>query len=60
VPNQVTDAKHWYDRAAQMRVLAAEINDIAARAMMLKLADDYDKLGDRAEARAAKGTSGTH
>jgi hypothetical protein len=54
MPSHFTnDAKHWRDRAAEMRVLAEEMNDIDARAMMLKLASDYDKLGDRAEARAS-------
>jgi hypothetical protein len=45
----VDDPKHWYDRAAAMRALADEVKDIEARAMMLKLADEYDKLAERAE-----------
>jgi uncharacterized iron-regulated protein len=46
------DAKHWRDRATEMRALAAEMKDAVARKMMLGLASDYDKLGDRAEERA--------
>ena len=42
------DPKHWYDRAAEMRVLADEVANVEARHMMNKLADEYDKLGDRA------------
>jgi hypothetical protein len=37
-----------------MRVLSDEIKDLQAQRMMLKLANDYDKLADRAEDRAAR------
>jgi hypothetical protein len=50
----LNDAKHWRDRAAEMRVLSAEMKDFEARTLMLKLANDYDKLADRAEERAAR------
>jgi hypothetical protein len=49
------DAKHWRDRAAEMRVLSGEMIGAEAQRMMLKLANDYDKLADRAEDRAACG-----
>ena len=48
------DAKHWRDRAVEMRVLSDEIKDPQAQRMMLKLANDYDKLADRAEDRKAR------
>jgi hypothetical protein len=50
----IYDAKHWRDRAAEMRVLSDENKDFEARTLMLKLANDYDKLADRAEDRAAR------
>jgi hypothetical protein len=43
---------HWRERAAQMRALAVGTQDGEAPALMLKLAEDYDKLADRAEIRA--------
>ena len=43
---------HWRQRAAQMRALALETADAEAAAIMLKLAEEYDKLADRAEIRA--------
>jgi hypothetical protein len=45
------DPKHWHDRAAEMRVLSDAVLDDQAKSSMLKLADDYDRLGDRAAKR---------
>ncbi len=42
------DPKHWYDRAAMMRTIADMMSDPETRAIMFRLAGDYDKLGDRA------------
>jgi hypothetical protein len=41
-----------------MRVLSDEIKDLEAHRMMLKLANDYDNLADRAEDRAARDMPG--
>jgi hypothetical protein len=50
----LNDAQHWRDRAAEMRALSAEMKDFEARTLMLKLANDYDKLADRAEERGSR------
>ena len=55
----INNPKRWHDRAAEMRVLSETMNDVEARATMLRLADDYDKMADRAEARARR-TPETH
>ena len=41
-PRFADDAKHWRDRAAAMRVLAAELKEPDVMALMFGLADDYD------------------
>ena len=50
----VNDSKHWRDRAAEMRVLSGEMRDLETQSIMVKLANDYDKLADRADDRAAR------
>jgi hypothetical protein len=47
MPNNLTDPKHWRDRAALMRALSETTVDAEAKAIMLRLANDYDKLADR-------------
>lgn len=50
--NHVNDSKHWRDRAAEMRALSEMMTNIETTAIMLRLADDYDKLADRADTRS--------
>jgi hypothetical protein len=47
-------SKHWRDRAAEMRALADCMEHGETIATMHRLADDYDKLADRAERRNAE------
>ena len=53
--NHVNDSQHWRDRAAEMRALTATMEDKHAIATMLQLADDYDKLAERADIRSNGG-----
>jgi hypothetical protein len=53
MPTRISDPKHWYGRAAEMRVLSETMKNEETKSIMLKLADDYDKLGHRASIRAA-------
>jgi len=54
----VNDSQHWRDRATEMRRIAEEASDPGAKAMMLRLADDYDVLADRATTRASGSPTG--
>ena len=47
----INNPQHWLDRAAEMRALAATMKDSETSAIMYRLADDYDKLADRAAQR---------
>ena len=53
--SHVNNSKHWRDRAAQMRALSDMMKDVDAVAIMLQLADDYEMLADRADARSNGG-----
>ena len=44
----LNDARHWRDRAAQIRALSDWMSDAQTRARILKLANDYDKLAEQA------------
>ena len=51
----LNDAKHWRDRAAEMRALAEGTKDSDPARTVLNLANIYDKLAAQAEARAKSG-----
>jgi hypothetical protein len=46
------DPKHWHERAASARAVAEQITDSESKRLMLEIADQYEKLAQRAQARA--------
>ena len=48
------NAKHWRMRAEKMRTLVEEAIDSTVRAMMLRIAADYDRRAESADDRAAQ------
>ncbi len=51
--SSINDPKHWLDRAKEARALAEQIADAEAKRTMLGIADDYERLAQRAQERAA-------
>jgi hypothetical protein len=49
--SQVKDSQHLRKRAAEMRVSSKELKDNHTATIILRLAELYERLADRAEAR---------
>jgi hypothetical protein len=55
MPNRsfLNDPGHWRDRAEEARTRADQLDDPQSKSAMLRIADDYELLAERAEARAS-------
>jgi hypothetical protein len=49
IMNITDDAVYWRSRAAEARAVAVQMKDAHTRAVMLGIAQDYEKLAVRAE-----------
>jgi hypothetical protein len=50
--NKSDDPDYWRHRAEEARAIAAQMTDAHNKATMLAIAQDYEKLAQRAEQRA--------
>jgi hypothetical protein len=48
MPSLLNNPAHWQLRAEETRVLAAQLLDPEAKATILKIADEYERLARRA------------
>jgi hypothetical protein len=48
----VNDPEHWRDRAREKRALAERLRNELAKQTMLRIANDFDRLAERAEERS--------
>jgi hypothetical protein len=44
----INDPKHWHERAKEMRALAENAGDEESKQAMLRIAQDYETLAQRA------------
>jgi hypothetical protein len=51
----INDPEHWRQRAEQARSIAGAMTDPQATLSMLRVADEYQKLAQRAEDRILAG-----
>ena len=48
------DPKHWLERAEEARSIADQLSDPDSRRMMLRIAEDYERLANHARRRTGR------
>ena len=56
---QFNDPKYWHQRAEEARAMAKQMSSELSKKMMLKVADDYDRLAIKAAIRSMDVTKGS-
>lgn len=60
MPSLLNNAKHWMQRAQETRRLADSVEDAEAKRTLIKIAEEYERLAQRAAKRDDDGdTNGT-
>jgi hypothetical protein len=49
------EPEHWRERAKETRNFAEQLTDPIVRAMMLRIAEDYERLAENAQQRVTSG-----
>jgi hypothetical protein len=58
--DKMKDAKHWRDRAAEIRARAIAMEDGVSRRVMLSIAQSYEVLAQRAQEVANRSDNTAH
>ena len=53
MPTKFGTPAYWQERAEEARVIAEDMHDAEARRAMLAVAENYEKIAKRAEAKGA-------
>jgi hypothetical protein len=53
-PLDINDTQHWRDCASELRTLAGQIEDTDGKALLDRLAVDYDWLAEWADLRCRR------
>ncbi len=54
MPSVIDDPDHWRQRAVEAFALAEQMADADAKRAMVKIAEEYERLAERAEERIAE------
>jgi hypothetical protein len=53
-PDDLDDPEYWRNRAAEVRALVHQVSSLEGKAIILRMAAEYEALADKVEAEAKK------